>query len=163
MAHIKRIPNLNANNPLHRKAEHKPKVEAPVTRGARAAAASTEPRLDIRLYRRRNDNTFYFVVQMYSRAQPNYLVEAPLEVTRKSLSDLDFEIGVLCGAMAERLNELYGDDLEPEKAARFGSKQMADVIHAYEHRSEKVPERTEESLTEDRGSVTGISLKAIDK
>lgn len=131
MANITKIPELNKGNPLFAKAEHAPAKEAPVTKNSAVAARYKDPRIDLQVFQRK-DGTRWLRVALYSHMKPNNLLEAPVECQGKSQSDLDFEIGVLCGAMAERLSVLHSDPFDPERCAREGSRKFAELVREME-------------------------------
>jgi|SRR5579859_6440810 len=140
MARINKIVDPNKGNPLHKKADHVPTVLTPQSAAGRAAAATTDPRIDIRILKSKSGlnapvGDYYAMVMFYSHVKPDYAVQAPLLLMRKSDKDLDFEIGVLCGAMAERLGELYGDNFDPDRSAREGSKQFARLMREWENQT----------------------------
>lgn len=131
MATLARIPNLNKGDVLHRRAEHiTSTVETPLSASAKIAAANKDPRIDVLIFKR-PDGTHYAMFKLYSHVKPNYLVRAPLDIDRKSIHELDFEAGVLCGAMAERINEVYLDNFDVERTAHEGSSKLADVLRAW--------------------------------
>lgn len=143
MANIKRIPDLNKGQLLHKKATKIGKANTLIASpGGRSAAATKDPRIDIRVYRSKTGNyapigDYFAVVTFYSHEKPNFAVAAPFLLRNKSEKDMDFEVGVLCGAMAERLGELYGDNFDPDKAAREGSRQLAAVLREWERQTRK--------------------------
>lgn len=136
VAHVKKIPEWNRGNPLFKKADHIPATEKPNTANAKIAARNTDPRIDI-LILKRPDNSYYLKIKFYSHVKPNWLLEGVIELASKRQADVDFEVGVTCGAMAERLDELYGDNFDPEKSAREGSRQYAALIRAWEQSAAK--------------------------
>lgn len=136
MAHVKKIPEWNKGNPLFKKADHIPATEAPISVAAKQAARYKDPRIDVLVLRRPN-KTLYLKIKFYSHVKPNWLLEGVIELAGKSQHDLDFEIGVTCGAMAERLDELYGDNFDPDKSAREGSRKFAELMREWERQSSK--------------------------
>lgn len=134
MAHITKIPDHNKYDPLHVKADHAPAKEKPVTaNSAFAAQHKSDPRVVIQIFKRQ-DGSFWARCALYSNRKPNNLLEAPVEFTGKSLSDLDFEIGVAFGAMAERLHVLHDDNFDAEVCAREGAKKFQEVIREMERK-----------------------------
>lgn len=138
MAFIKKIPDFNRGHVLNKDARpHMAKLIKPESSGGRAAAATKDPRIDIKIYRSKTGNyapigDYFAIVTFYSHEKPDFAVTAPFMLMRKNTKELDFEIGVLCGAMAERLGELYHDNFDPERAARQGSKLLASVLREWE-------------------------------
>lgn len=137
MANVNRVPNLNKGNPLHKKAEHKGAPSKPANRKIAEVARSSDPRIDVRIFKRKQktevgQGDYYARFMLYSRANPNFLVQCDMELDRKNASERDFEAGVTCGAMAERINELYGDNFDVEQCARHGAGQLQRVIDAWE-------------------------------
>lgn len=130
MAHVRKIIDHNRlQKPLFRKADHTPATEKPVTANAALAARYTDPRIDILMFKRPEpDNSRYLKVKFYSHMKPNWLLEGIVEMKGKSQSELDFEVGVICGAMAERLDELHGDQFDPDRSARDGSKKLLELL-----------------------------------
>jgi hypothetical protein len=139
MAHTKKIVDHNKlQKPLFRKADHIPATERPNTEAAKQAARYTDPRIDILMFKRpAPDNSHYLVVKFYSHVKPNWLLLGEVEMKGKSERDIDFEVGVICGAMAERLDELYGDNFDPDRSARDGSKKWGELIREIERQSTK--------------------------
>lgn len=139
MATIRKIEDTNKiQKPLFRKADHVPAVETPHTANAALAAKYTDPRIDVLIFKRPEpDNSHYLKVKFYSHVRPNWLLEGVVEMKGKSQSELDFEIGVICGAMAERLDELYGDKFDPDRSARQGSKSFGELIREFERQSSR--------------------------
>lgn len=137
MPNINRTPNLNRGNPLHQKAVHKGSPSRPANRKIAQVVRSSDPRIDVKIFKRKNKTAvnqgdYYARFMLYSRANPNFLVQCDMELDRKSASERDFESGVTCGAMAERINELYGDNFGVEACARHGATQLQLVIDAWE-------------------------------
>lgn len=138
MAQVNRIADPNKGDPMHKKADKTSSVvEAPFSAAAKIAAASVDPRIDVRVYLSKSGQKapvgeHFALARFYSHVKPNFAVECPLLLARKSMKDLDFEMGVMCGAMAERLGELYGDNFDPDKAAREGSNQLVRVLQEWE-------------------------------
>ncbi len=140
MANVNKIIDPNKGNPLHKKAEHIGGANVkPDSKGGISAAAQKDPRIDILVMKSQEGGPgyapvgeMYFFVKMFSHVKPNFLVQAPVITKGKSERDLDFEIGVLCGAMAERLGELYGDNFDPDRAARQGSGKLAELLREWE-------------------------------
>jgi len=134
VAHISKIPDHNKNDPLHVKADHAPAKERPVTaNSAFAAQHKKDPRLDIQIFKRQ-DGSYWARLALYSHMKPNNLLEAPVEFTGKSLDEIDFEIGVAFGAMAERLHVLHNDNFDAEVCARDGSRKFKEVIREMERK-----------------------------
>jgi hypothetical protein len=132
VAHITKIPDHNKYDPLNTKAEHAPAKEKPVTaNSAFAAYHKKDPRVTIQIYKRQN-GSYWARCALYSHMKPNNLVEAPVEFTGKSMSDIEFEIGVAFGAMAERLFALHNDNFDTEVCAREGAKKFNEVIREME-------------------------------
>jgi hypothetical protein len=137
MAHVKKIPEWNRGNPLFKKADHIPATEKPISTNAKIAAKENDPRIDILILKRPND-TYYAKIKFYSHVKPNWLLEGVIELTKgKSEREMDFEVGITCGAMAERLDELYGDRFDPEKSAREGSQKFGELLREWKRQTEK--------------------------
>jgi len=136
MSNIKKIPEWNKGNPLFKKADHIPATERPNTAAAKVAAQYRDPRIDIQIFRRQ-DLTYYAKIKFYSHVKPNWLLQADIELKGKSERDLDFDVGITCGAMAERLDELYGDNFDPEKSAREGSRKFAELLREWERQTKR--------------------------
>ncbi len=137
MAHVRKIVDHNKlQKPLFRKADHIPATEKPNTEAAKQAARYSDPRIDL-LVLKRPDKSHYVKVKFYSHVKPNWLLEGVVELAGKSEKDIDFEIGVICGAMAERIDELYGDNFDPDRSAREGSKKFAELMREIERQSTK--------------------------
>lgn len=135
MATIKRIPELNKGNPLHKKADHMGKPSKAANLKIAQVLCSSDPRIDVKIFKRKTPEAgkgdYYARFYLYSVANPNFLVQCELELDRKPDRERDFEAGVTCGAMAERINELYGDNFDVEQCARHGSAQLQKVIDAW--------------------------------
>lgn len=138
MSNINKIIDPNKGHVLHKKAEHVGAALA-LSAAGRAAARQTDPRIDVMVMKSQEGGPayapvgeMYLFVKMYSHVKPDFLVQAPLQFRGKSERDIDFEIGVLCGAMAERLDEAYGDNFDPDKAAREGSRKLKELLQAWE-------------------------------
>lgn len=136
MAHVKKIPEWNVGNPLFKRADHIPATEKPISTDAKIAAKETDPRINI-LILKRPDNSYYAKIKFYSHVKPNWLLEAVIELGSKSERELDFEVGITCGAMAERLDELYGDRFDPERSAREGSRKFAELLREWSRQTAK--------------------------
>ena len=139
MATIRKIIDHNKlQKPLFRKADHAPAKESPISFNAAVAASSKDPRIDILMFKRPEpDNSHYLKVKFYSHMKPNWLLEGVVEMKGKSEKDLDFETGVICGAMAERLDELHGDNFDPDKSAREGSTKLKELLREIERQSNR--------------------------
>lgn len=132
MASIARIPNLNKGDPLHKKAKHAPKPDMRLRARGILASKETEPVINCLIYKRQ-DGSFYVTLQMRSHVKPDRLLNGgPVELAGESEREAGFKIGVLCGAMAERLDESYGDNFDVEKAARLGEEHFQTVMRAWE-------------------------------
>jgi hypothetical protein len=134
MVLVTKIPKIV--DPLNKRSEHAPKKQqAPSTLNVLEAARSREPRIDIRVFHRRQpelgQTEYYAQFRFYSHMQPNFAVQANFDLGRESEREMDFQVGILCGAMAEKLNEVYLDNFDCEQAARTGSRQFGLLIAAW--------------------------------
>lgn len=131
MANISKIPNLHKDNPLHRKAEHASGAAKPMTANGAIASRTLDPRINIQIMKR-PDNTHYARFKVYSHVKPDMLVQYDFELrVGASEREMGFQTGVVCGAMAERLNELHGDNIDPERCAREGSAKFQKLLDAW--------------------------------
>lgn len=136
MAHVRKF--QAPKHPLAKKAPHSAAPEAPIHKKAREAFSTSDPRIDVLVFRRQ-DGSYYARIKFYSRVKPNYLVQGDIELSNRSTSTAEHEVTVWAGAAAEHLGEIYGDNFDPVAGAREGLRQFQSVMRKWDEETRRVP------------------------